>query len=333
MLSIARDLLTRHRKLSKACSNLPEDADSACPVDSALDQQGHLPYHERQSVDASGLLDDDALPSEAKQGTRPDVTGSPDNSQGATADPNIPVTLPQQQVQSTAAPATMVNEDLDPVSTIQLSDTVGQDVALPDATVDPGQYDLFWHDFFPMGHPLPAEFINTDFSLVNISEQYASNACYTFNESQYGTGNPVLSDANPFAIRLDHAQASVEHVGQVPGRLTSRLPSLEEAAQSTDDAPAPAKTNVPLSGRSPCGPPWRVMPDAYRQLEAELDDIRHVIPSEYMLPTRHTLTRYLEGYFRGFHAHLPFLHVPTLAVERLGLGLVLAYRYGCTLPF
>ncbi|CAG9952001.1 unnamed protein product [Clonostachys rosea f. rosea IK726] len=44
----------------------------------------------------------------------------------------------------------------------------------------------------------------------------------------------------------------------------------------------------------------------------------------FAFPSRHTLSRYLEGYFRGFHAHLPFLHTATLTPGALGPELVLS---------
>jgi hypothetical protein len=36
-----------------------------------------------------------------------------------------------------------------------------------------------------------------------------------------------------------------------------------------------------------------------------------VLDPSFRLPSRHALTRYITSFFRGFHQHLPFIHVPT----------------------
>ncbi|KAH7134444.1 hypothetical protein EDB81DRAFT_99380 [Dactylonectria macrodidyma] len=43
----------------------------------------------------------------------------------------------------------------------------------------------------------------------------------------------------------------------------------------------------------------------------------------FAIPSRHTLSRFAKGYFRGFHEHLPFLHIPTLSLADLPADLVL----------
>ncbi|KAJ5104562.1 hypothetical protein NUU61_001909 [Penicillium alfredii] len=59
---------------------------------------------------------------------------------------------------------------------------------------------------------------------------------------------------------------------------------------------------------------FNVTEDQRFRLAASLEEFRNVIP-DFVLPTRHTLTRYLTSYFEGFHPHLPFLHIPTFRIN------------------
>ena len=49
-----------------------------------------------------------------------------------------------------------------------------------------------------------------------------------------------------------------------------------------------------------------------------------VIPSDFILPTRLALCRYIAAYINGFHEHMPFLHIPTMSVETCSIELLLA---------
>ncbi|KAF5858885.1 hypothetical protein ETB97_003591 [Aspergillus alliaceus] len=69
--------------------------------------------------------------------------------------------------------------------------------------------------------------------------------------------------------------------------------------------------------------PSRVTEDQRLRLAASLEEYRHLIP-DFVLPSRHTLTRYLTSFFDGFHPHLPYLHLPTLRINERAPELVLA---------
>ena len=60
------------------------------------------------------------------------------------------------------------------------------------------------------------------------------------------------------------------------------------------------------------------------KLLSELEEFKSVIPSDFVLPSRHALSRYLLGYVRDFHDYLPFLHIPTLSIGHSPPELVLA---------
>ncbi|KAF4537439.1 C2H2 transcription factor [Lasiodiplodia theobromae] len=70
-------------------------------------------------------------------------------------------------------------------------------------------------------------------------------------------------------------------------------------------------------------PPWNVGNLSYKRLENALESFKQVLPG-FVLPSRHTLTRYVSGYFHGFHDHLPFLYLPTFRLDECAPELFLA---------
>ncbi|KAJ5366857.1 hypothetical protein N7541_000798 [Penicillium brevicompactum] len=70
--------------------------------------------------------------------------------------------------------------------------------------------------------------------------------------------------------------------------------------------------------------PWRVTQQDWEHLLGEIQTMVSIIPPEFSLPSRHTMTRYIATYFSGFHRHLPFLHVPTFEPTKCPVELILA---------
>lgn len=59
-----------------------------------------------------------------------------------------------------------------------------------------------------------------------------------------------------------------------------------------------------------------------------------LLPGQFRMPSRHALSRYLEGFSSGVSKHLPFLHLPSTRISKVPLDLMLAmvsigaqYRY------
>ena len=71
-------------------------------------------------------------------------------------------------------------------------------------------------------------------------------------------------------------------------------------------------------------PTWRISAVDHTVIKNRLDEFSSVLPNDFVFPSRHTLTRFLEGYISGFHEHLPFLHIPTLSPTDLAPELLLA---------
>ncbi|KAL7908450.1 fungal-specific transcription factor domain-containing protein [Trichoderma velutinum] len=67
----------------------------------------------------------------------------------------------------------------------------------------------------------------------------------------------------------------------------------------------------------------RVDSDIRARFNASLEKYQNVVP-DFVLPSRHTLTRYITSFFEGFHSHLQFLHAPTFRPSNCPIELILA---------
>ncbi|KAF2222285.1 hypothetical protein BDZ85DRAFT_263380 [Elsinoe ampelina] len=70
-------------------------------------------------------------------------------------------------------------------------------------------------------------------------------------------------------------------------------------------------------------PPYHVSEDQRSLMIASLQSFQGST-SDFVLPSRHALTRYLTAWFSGFHSHLPFIHEPTYRPSRSPIELTLA---------
>ncbi|KAL0261382.1 hypothetical protein SLS55_002812 [Diplodia seriata] len=97
-------------------------------------------------------------------------------------------------------------------------------------------------------------------------------------------------------------------------RFGSRLPSLQPEEQPSEQRHRPANSR-PVSNIS----------NLDRQdILSRMAEFSSVIPSDFRLPSRLALSRYIGAYINGFHEHLPFLHIPTMTVENTCVELLLA---------
>jgi hypothetical protein len=69
---------------------------------------------------------------------------------------------------------------------------------------------------------------------------------------------------------------------------------------------------------------WNITIEDRQEFLLKMSDFNSVIPSGFVLPSCHTLSRYLGCYVSSFHSHLPFLHVPTMEIKNSSPELVLA---------
>lgn len=100
-------------------------------------------------------------------------------------------------------------------------------------------------------------------------------------------------------------------------RYGSRLPSLQPDDVSIQNRPGHRECrddNIHLV----------VTVELRQQIVDELARFRGCVKSGFILPSRHALTRFIAGYFRIFHKHYPFFHVPTLDLNAISAELLLA---------
>ncbi|KAM0306922.1 hypothetical protein ACHAPM_001500 [Fusarium culmorum] len=197
-------------------------------------------------------------------------------------------------------------------------------------------FEFPWNDFPIDNQPLPTTFLNTDLSLVDISEQHVRLPSpppppppphppafpQADRQSDIGSSREIPTDPNlniPININLSQETSQTRPV-------VSRLPSLEPSSSSRLNAlePTASYQQYLAPGQISSSCPWRISPEVYQALARRVASLTSTIPHPFNFPSRHTLSRYLEGYFRGFHAHMPMLHVATLTLETLGLELTLA---------
>ncbi|KAG6000116.1 hypothetical protein E4U21_005810 [Claviceps maximensis] len=123
---------------------------------------------------------------------------------------------------------------------------------------------------------------------------------------------------------------------RLSSRHISRLGSLDPETRDLNDT-------VPRNCEESSRPELlRISLTDHNIMKCRIEEFSSILPSDFIFPSRHTLTRFLEGYLRGFHQRVPILHVPTLSPTCMAPELLLAvlavgaqYRFegrrGCAL--
>ncbi|KAM3482059.1 hypothetical protein MY5147_000392 [Beauveria neobassiana] len=99
-------------------------------------------------------------------------------------------------------------------------------------------------------------------------------------------------------------------VSAMPSRIGSLGPDTRDATDFAGDTSRPS--------------PLRISAADYSIIKKKLDEFSSVLSSDFAFPSRHTLTRFVEGYISGFHDLLPVLHLPTLSPAAIAPELLLA---------
>ena len=103
-------------------------------------------------------------------------------------------------------------------------------------------------------------------------------------------------------------------------RIGSPLPSLRNlpGLESWN-----RRDREPRSEADP-GPCWKVSQAEYMDLQADVAKYAQVLPLNFALPSRHTVSHYLERTINSLYRHQPCVHVPTFKVRESLLELILA---------
>ncbi|KAM4062919.1 fungal specific transcription factor [Hirsutella rhossiliensis] len=110
------------------------------------------------------------------------------------------------------------------------------------------------------------------------------------------------------------ARSPARPPSQFPSRFASVAPDIREPGDSL------YRPHDEFSR----APSFRISALDHGSIRSRMEEYSAVLPSDFVFPSRHTLTRFFEGYVTGFHEQLPFLHLPTLAPAELGPELLLA---------
>jgi hypothetical protein len=148
------------------------------------------------------------------------------------------------------------------------------------------------------------------FSSLTTAEQ--PMPCFSPESFLYPAGSSRSKDGVS-VTQIEPTSGEMDETGQ-SSLLGSRL-----------TPPQPEEHSASLAQRSRAHRPLTdISDDDRRDIILSLNEFSSVIHSGFQLPSRIALSRYVAGYVKGFHEHLPFLHLPTLSVHRCSVELILA---------
>jgi len=173
------------------------------------------------------------------------------------------------------------------------------DYVMTGSTDIPGDYNLFFDNFDTSNFYLPSTVFDSELPIS------------LWSRPELG-GNVEPENFNR-QIPESHNE------NDALSRLGSGLPSLHPEEQDLMNSEP-----TPQADFLRAGPPWKISGQDHRQTQANLNEFVCALPEGFSLPSRHTLSRFFEGYISGFHQHLPFLHIPTFSVSRCAPELFLA---------
>ncbi|KAH7323917.1 hypothetical protein BKA65DRAFT_511694 [Rhexocercosporidium sp. MPI-PUGE-AT-0058] len=167
-------------------------------------------------------------------------------------------------------------------------------------TVDiPGDYNLFFDNFDISNFFLPATVYDSELPV-----------------SLWSRPNPAHDVENQ---PISDSSSALENNNDALSQFGSPRPILRPEEQNLMES-----NPRPQADFLRAGPPWKVSGQDYRTIQNKLKGFTDILPDDFVLPTRHTLSRYFEGYITGFNQHLPFLHIPSFSVSKFVPELVLA---------
>jgi hypothetical protein len=172
---------------------------------------------------------------------------------------------------------------------------------------DRGADDFLPTTFFDTGHPL--------------SDLWRTDTLHSSNVTI------PTSDPRTCSISAQHMLVSEHAMTLRP--LCERLPPVEPDFELSNNERLPIQevgSGHSTEVQQPVSPssPWNISVQAYALICNGLDPYRPILPSNFSIPSRRTLSRFFEAYFQEFHQHHPFLHIPTTVTSLLAPELILA---------
>lgn len=177
------------------------------------------------------------------------------------------------------------------------------------ATDFPNEASPWINDVFCFPNLIPSHFLDTNISLCDLFQQFP-------NQDQSA---PQESFRPATELNEPTQQDNPQSIQQQDGSISQDLP-LPPRMPSTGDQLHNSNLDA---GFDTAGCPWILSSVAYKQISEKVTQNRSSLDG-FRLPSKFTMVRYLEGYFLGFHDHLPFLHPATFDPQNIELELLLA---------
>ncbi|KAJ5146128.1 uncharacterized protein N7515_000692 [Penicillium bovifimosum] len=173
----------------------------------------------------------------------------------------------------------------------------------------PSELDPWNTEVFLFNDVVPSHFLNTDISLCNLFQQFPSQD----QPAMQADFIPAIGSVGCTLPPEVQPMMPVEQPASEDPPLPPRFPSTDDQLHNTNlDAE---------SDTVAC--PWSVSAAAYKHISENATRNKSIL-TDFKLPSRFTLIRYLEGYFDGFHDHLPIIHTATFDPQNIELELFLA---------
>ncbi|KAK3682008.1 hypothetical protein LTR37_020668 [Vermiconidia calcicola] len=173
----------------------------------------------------------------------------------------------------------------------------------------------------------PGYFGLDPFDLFGDGDAFLENVDFSSLFLPQGPGLDGASSADVYDVSNEQFRDNKpRHVGSVQpnegnpeqhsiSRFGSPLPSIRPDQRANIVRPGRS------SGTSPC---WKLSRADYCQIKQKLSPMSGILPNGFALPSRHTVSRYLEGCIKGLYEHMPFLHIPTWSAPSAAPDLFLA---------
>lgn len=302
-----RDLLVRHEKLVHLNEGAHKDSNRPRKPSSAGATQPPLPV--QNHVDAEMLGAPRTQPQPYHTGTMPSVGG-----QALAPDPRLPTRNAACNLDLLSDAATRIASanEVNPIQPM-MSD-LGPPAPIP--RIKSYEEDM---PYAERGREAENNAMSVDYSVQQAQPAFDDYNLFLdeFNTSSHFLPQAFETDQNMSLWPRLHPDMQRGGPSKPSSQFPSRFPSL--APELRDPSDPAGRTHDEARGSS-----LRVSANEHKAIKDRLDEFSGVLPNGFVFPSRHTLTRFLDGYVSGFHEHFPILHLPTLTLTELSPELLLA---------
>ncbi|KAF4447352.1 hypothetical protein F53441_9116 [Fusarium austroafricanum] len=180
------------------------------------------------------------------------------------------------------------------------------------------QLESFNVDLFPDEMDMINSYLGGVLPPMDSQQSYSPDATNYFTQP-FGhqldlESSASLSDLQPTAT-ANHVEMTNVPISPLPyeqRQESQSLPKRKATGKPLDIIEDIVATN-----------PWAVSANAYERLSKEFSKHKSVLPESFTLPSRHALSRYIASWIRGYHPHLPFIHLSTTSLESMSPVLLL----------